>query len=230
MTRITQVTPHHQDPVTAGLPRAPGRQQPQARTAGRLALAPVTQSGHLLSRYPASARAVNRTRPSVLLHSHARTGGVPSRPALSRCGGSPRSGDDLLPASLESQNRIVRDAVSVSGAPSQPGAAMQGECAFAHLVSVTHRYHRNPVTTSYRLGGEPGHALIDTQRGDHDDNRHRSALFTRQQMLDFAAPCPEKVLMTLLHRTPLRRPPHVRGLPIEGNHHVLHEPPFVPRA
>jgi len=31
-------------------------------------------------------------------------------------------------------------------------------------------------------------------------------------MLDFAAPCLEKVFMTLLHLTPLRRPPHVRGL------------------
>jgi hypothetical protein len=36
-------------------------------------------------------------------------------------------------------------------------------------------YHRNPVTTSHRRGGEPGHTLIDTQMGDHNDNRHRSA-------------------------------------------------------
>ena len=36
---------------------------------------------------------------SVLLHPHARAAAVPSRPALSRCGESPRSGDDLLPAS-----------------------------------------------------------------------------------------------------------------------------------
>jgi hypothetical protein len=28
----------------------------------------------------------------------------------------------------------------------------------------------------------------------------------------------------------LRRPPHGRGQPTEGNHHVLHEAPFVPRA
>ncbi len=35
-------------------------------------------------------------------------------------------------------------------------------------------------------------------------------------MLDFAASCLEKVLMILLHRTPLRRPPHVRGLPGKG--------------
>ena len=27
--------------------------------------------------------------------------------------------------------------------------------------------HRNPVMASHRLGGEPGHALIDTQMGDH---------------------------------------------------------------
>jgi hypothetical protein len=25
---------------------------------------------------------------------------------------------------------------------------------------------------SHRPGGEPGHALIDTQMGDHNDNRH----------------------------------------------------------
>jgi len=30
--------------------------------------------------------------------------------------------------------------------------------------------HRNPATTSYHPGGEPGHTLIDTQMGDHDDN------------------------------------------------------------
>ena len=34
---------------------------------------------------------------------------------------------------------------------------------------------RNPVTTSYHPGGESGRTLIDTQMGDHDDNRDRSA-------------------------------------------------------
>jgi hypothetical protein len=245
VTRIAQVTPHHQDPVTAGLPRAPGRQQPQARTAGVLLIALNLQDGEPARlprtagpgtkqrRLPAAGRSrddrhlpcrraiqgsdkitpvdqpgscwSHRQRPALVSAPDTSGAGhavrapsvsapgqraccqpratlgsaalscthrrVPSRPALSRCGRSPRSGDDLLPASLESQNRIVRDAVSVSGAPSQPGAAMPGECAFTHLVSVTPRYHRNPVTTSYRLGGEPGHALIDTQRGDRDDNR-----------------------------------------------------------
>jgi len=32
--------------------------------------------------------------------------------------------------------------------------------------------HRNPVMASHCPGGEPGHVLIDTQMGDHDDNRH----------------------------------------------------------
>ena len=31
------------------------------------------------------------------------------------------------------------------------------------------------MTTSHPPGGEPEHALIDTQRGDHDDNRLRAA-------------------------------------------------------
>jgi hypothetical protein len=35
--------------------------------------------------------------------------------------------------------------------------------------------HRTPVMASHRPGGEPGHVLIDTQMGDHNDNRHRSA-------------------------------------------------------
>jgi hypothetical protein len=35
--------------------------------------------------------------------------------------------------------------------------------------------HRNPVMASHRPGGESGHTVVDTQRGDHDDNRHRSA-------------------------------------------------------
>jgi hypothetical protein len=49
-------------------------------------------------------------------------------------------------------------------------------------------------------------------------------------MLDFAAPCVEKVLTTLLHRTPpATSTPHTRAF-IERNHKVLHEPPFVPRA
>jgi hypothetical protein len=63
-------------------------------------LASVTQSWRLPSRYQASARTVNGARTSVLLHSHARAAGaIPSRPALSRCGRSPGSGDDLSPGS-----------------------------------------------------------------------------------------------------------------------------------
>jgi len=33
-------------------------------------------------------------------------------------------------------------------------------------------YHRNRVMASHRPGGEPGHVLIGTQMGDHNDNRH----------------------------------------------------------
>jgi hypothetical protein len=91
-----------------------------ARRPGQLAgggASPAAHTGRWPRAWPAAAG------------SHARTGGVLSRPALSRCGGSPRSGDDLLPASLESAKQDCPDAVSVSGAPSQPVAAMQEECA-----------------------------------------------------------------------------------------------------
>ena len=63
-------------------------------------LAPVTQSGHLLSRYQASARTVKPRRNPRFCRTLMRAP-PPSRPALSRCGESPRespgSSDGLLP-------------------------------------------------------------------------------------------------------------------------------------
>ena len=183
----------------------------------------VTQSWHLPPSVSgqviaaANARANSRFR-RIPIHPLPRS---QSRPASSRCGGSPGSGDDLLPCLAATLARCgcpglarqpargPRAARACGGAtgrvacdgrkrPRHRGSrrVSGASCSRTEVLTQDHGSppmtpayvrrpiipgpagldnHRNPVMTSHHPGGEPGHTLIDTRMGDHDDNRHRSA-------------------------------------------------------